>query len=76
MPIKPHVSDYRNWEYNASMELNKENLKYLPLVAIGLGMAAAELLVRPFIQNKAEQVQKMAEAAITYYSSSEHDQGL
>lgn len=33
------------------MELSKENARLLPLVAVGLVMAAAEVYVKPFIED-------------------------
>lgn len=51
--------------------MERNDIKLLPLVAIGLGFAAVELVVKPFVT---ETAQKASKAAITYWhSDSIHD---
>jgi hypothetical protein len=53
------------------MEPTLENIRLLPLAAVGIVLGLAEVVVKPFVT---ETAQKVSKAAITYYRSpSIHD---
>lgn len=49
--------------------MNREDYKLLPLAAIGLVIGIGEVIVKPFLQDTAAQTQKVAKAAIHYYTT-------
>jgi len=55
------------------MELNRENLKLLPFVAVGLVKALGEVVIRPLIEDHLTQREpkEPVKASITYFSSEE-----
>lgn len=49
--------------------MEREDIKLIPLAAVGLAMGAYEVFIKPFIKEKV--VKKVAKAAISYYKTEE-----
>ncbi len=51
--------------------MEREDIKLIPLVAIGLARGIGEVIIKPFIQEKSQEVRKIAKASIHYYTTGE-----
>lgn len=48
---------------------DREDYKVMPLAAVGLAIGIARVIIYPFMQEKAERVQHVSQAAIHYWRS-------
>lgn len=54
--------------------MNREDIKMLPLVAVGLIRGIGEVFIKPFVMEESEKVRHVASAAIHYYRTGENNE--